>query len=105
MNLSFGRSNKVAPVAWRSNYKVSRLAREDQLLHALDLAPKDSHDYYMDVLPARKIIQKPEICDDKGMKSIAKLTANLPVGDYVMRGWGDVPLDRFLLIWTVGPHP
>jgi hypothetical protein len=85
--------------------QVSRLARENLLLYALDLAPKDSHDYYMDVLLARKIIQKPEICDDEGVKSIVKLTASLPVCDYVMRGWGDVPLGRFLLIWTVGPHP
>jgi hypothetical protein len=71
--------------------QVSRLTKEDLLLCALDMVPKDPSDYYMNVLPARKIIENPDICHDEGVKSIVKLTANLPVGDYMMKEWNDFP--------------
>jgi hypothetical protein len=57
--------------------------------------PKDPSDYYTNVLSACKIIENPDICHDNGMKSIVKLTANLPVGDYMMKEWIAAPRGRY----------
>jgi hypothetical protein len=69
--------------------QLARLAKEDLLLYAPDMAPKDPRDYYTNVLPARKIMENPEICHDEGAKSIVKIAENLPVGDYRMKEWND----------------
>jgi hypothetical protein len=42
--------------------QVSRHTKEDLLLYAPDMVPKDHSDYYMNVLSARKIIENPDIC-------------------------------------------
>jgi hypothetical protein len=71
--------------------QVSRLSREDRLLYPPERAPKDVRDYYYAMHLAHQIIQQAEICEEKGEKSVVKLTKNIQVGDNVMNQWGDVP--------------
>ena len=70
--------------------QVSQLAKEDLSLYALEEVPKQPKDYYSNVLPARKIIENPDICHDKGAKSIVKIAENLPIGDYRMTKWTEI---------------
>jgi hypothetical protein len=59
-------------------------------LYAPGEMPKEPKDYYSNVLPAREIIENPDVCRDEGAKSIVEIAENLPIGDYRMREWSEI---------------
>jgi hypothetical protein len=70
--------------------QMSQLTKQDLSLYALEEMPKEPKDYYSNVLPAREIIEDPDVCHDKGAKSIVEIVENLPIGKYRMREWSEI---------------
>jgi hypothetical protein len=82
------RDNKARRTARR--HQISQLAKQDLLLYAPGEAPKEPKEYYSNVLPARKIIENPDVCHDKGTKSVVAISENLPIGDFGMGDWSEI---------------
>jgi hypothetical protein len=70
--------------------QIAQLTKQDLLLYAPGEMPKEPKDYYSNVLPARKLIENPDVCHDKGAKSIVEIIENLPIGDYRMKEWSEI---------------
>jgi hypothetical protein len=65
--------NKARRTAQR--HQNSQLTKRDLLLYEPGEAPKEPKEYYSNVLPARKIIESPDVCHDKGKTNTCKSTA------------------------------
>jgi hypothetical protein len=70
--------------------QMSQLTKQALSLYAPEEMPKEPKDYYSNVLPAREIIENPDVCRDEGAKSIVEIAENLPIGDYRMREWSEI---------------
>jgi hypothetical protein len=46
-------------------HQISQLTKQDLLLYAPGEMPKEPKDYYSNVLPAREVIENPDVCHDK----------------------------------------
>jgi hypothetical protein len=71
-------------------HQILRLPEQDLLLYAPGEVPKEPKEYYSNVLPARKILENPDVCHDKGTKSIVEAIESIPIGDYRMGDWVEI---------------
>jgi hypothetical protein len=64
--------------------QIAQLTKQDLLLYAPGEMPKEPKDDYSNVHPAHEIIENPDVCHDKGAKSIVQIVENFRLG---ITGW------------------
>jgi hypothetical protein len=65
MMFQHGKASRTA-----QKLQMSQLTKQDLLLYTPGEMPKEPKDYYSNVLPARKIIENPDVCHDKGANKV-----------------------------------